>query len=381
MMRNVVPPLAAFLLLAGCAGSPARERPTALVAFTPEIAVHEVWSLDTGSLAGLGDDRLGPALVDGTLYLADSRGRVLAVKADDRRRLWETDLDVPVTGATGAGEGLVVVGTLQGEVVALDAISGKRRWTARVSSEVLAPPTVGEGMVVVQTIDGKLFGLDAGDGRQRWMYERSEPALSLRGHAAPLMVRGYVLAGFASGKVVALQVRDGRLAGEFTVAQPHGRNEIERLVDVDATPLVLDNTLFAASFQGRLVAVDLGSGRLAWSRNASVWSGLAADSDHVYLSDEHGQVVAFDRSNGASLWRQERLRARVLSAPAVHDGYVVVGDLEGYLHWLGRDDGRFAGRYRLGNAPIRAPALVRDGVAYVVDLSGRLAALRIEKRR
>lgn len=366
--------------LGACVGAPPREEPTPLVEFSPQLEVEEVWSLSVGSLAGLGDDRLAPALVDGTLYLADSRGQVLALEAATGRRLWEVELEASVTGATAAGAGLVVVGTKSGEVIGLDAASGQTRWKARVSSEVLAPPAVAPGTVVVQTIDGKLFGLAAEDGRRRWFYEQSEPALSLRGTASPQVVRGYVLAGFANGKVVALHWRDGRPAGEFVVAEPRGRNEIERLVDVDATPIVRDDALYAASFQGKVVAVDLSGGRLSWAREASVYTGLETDEQRVFYSDERGDVVALDRRSGATLWRQDKLRARHPSAPAVMDDYVVVGDFEGYVHWLAREDGRFAARYRLGGSgPIRTRPLVYEGLLIVAKADGHVSALRIRK--
>ena len=65
-------------------------------------------------------------------------------------------------------------------------------------------------MVVVQTVDGKLTGLSVADGKRLWVYERSEPALSLIGTAAPIVVDDFVLSGFASGKIVALNIKDGR---------------------------------------------------------------------------------------------------------------------------------------------------------------------------
>ncbi len=363
-------------LLGACAGGAAREEPTPLVAFTPQLEAHEVWSLRVGSLAGRGDDRLVPALAGETLYVADSRGRVRALDAATGRVHWEVALEVPVTGASGAGEGLVVIGTKNATVIALDAASGQSRWTARVSSEVLAAPAVAPGMVVVQTIDGKLYGLRAEDGHRQWFYEQSEPALSLRGTAAPVIVRGYVLAGFANGKVVALHWRDGRPAGEFVVAEPRGRSEIERLVDVDATPVVRDDALYAASFQGKVAAVDLSSGRLSWARAASVYTGLDTDGERVFYSDERGDIVALDRRSGASLWRQDKLRARRPSAPAVMGDYVVVGDGEGYVHWLAREDGRFTARYRFGDAPIRTRPLVYQDLLIVADADGRVSALR-----
>jgi outer membrane protein assembly factor BamB len=368
------------LLLAGCGGGKiVREQPAKLQDFAATERVKKVWSADIGASAVKKAVTLTPLLVGDTIYAADPKGRVSAYAADSGRRLWRTNVDHPVSGATAAGDDLVVVATKKGEVVALNATDGHRRWTANVSSEVLAPAAIRAGVVVVQSADGKLAAFDAANGKRLWVYERSEPPLSLYGTAAPVIVGDVVLAGFASGKIVGVQVRDGKMLWEMQVAPPRGRNEIERLVDVDASPLVVGKVMFAASYHGKIIAVDLQTGRILWSRDVSTYTGMDADANNVYLSDDHGEVIAFDQRTGASVWRQEHLRARQLSAPRYFDGLVAVGDFEGYVHWLSAEDGHFVARYRVSRSPIRAQPQAGHGMFYVSSQSETLEALRLEK--
>lgn len=380
-MRRYLPVVALAILATGCASESriAREGPAPLPEFISEKRVSEHWSESVGSGTGKHVYRLSPRLDAGVLYAADRGGVVSARRSERGEQLWRTDLDVPVTSATGGGNGLVLVGTRKGEVIALDAQDGKRRWSARVSSEVLAAPSAQQGVVVVQSIDGKIFGLAATDGKRLWTHARNEPALSLHGTGSPVVERGYVFAGFASGKIVALRLNDGRLVWELAVAEPRGRNEIERLVDVDASVLLAGDSLFAAAYQGKIVAVELKSGRTAWSRDVSSHLGLAADRRNLYAVDESGNVVALDLQTGASVWKQEALRGRGLSAPARIGDFVAVGDFEGYVHWLSADDGRFVARYHVGGGPIRAEAVASGDVLYVLNSSGDLAALSLEK--
>lgn len=248
------------LAMSACASRGVREAPAPLPDFKAERRVDELWSVDVGARAKQAL-RLAPAHDDGAVYMADPRGRVGAYAEDNGRRRWQVDLDVRVSGATGVGDGLVLVGSRQGEVIALARDDGKTLWTAQVSSEVLAPPAAAGGIVVVQTVDGKVFGLAATDGKRVWLYERTEPALTLRGTARPIIVNDVVLTGFASGRIAALRLKDGKLLWEVPVAQPRGRNEIERLVDVDVSPLVLGETIYAASYQGKLVALNRAAAR------------------------------------------------------------------------------------------------------------------------
>lgn len=364
----------------GCASSSSIEveKPAELVEFTAERKAMFLWEHGIGEGAGKAYLHLGPRLDGEVIYIAGRAGQVSALRAADGKRIWRIELDVPVSAAVGLGDGLVLVGTDKGKLIALEQRSGARRWEATLPTEILAPATAQRGVVVAQTGDGKVVALSASSGKKLWTFERSEPALSLRGTSSPLILGQYVITGFANGKIVALEISDGRLAWELPVAQPRGRNEIERLIDIDAPLLVVGGSLYAASYQGKIVAVDLQSGRLNWSRDASVFNAMDADSQYIYLSDDKGMVTALDQKTGTSVWRQEKLRGRRVSAPTRVGENIAVGDFEGYVHWLARDDGRFVARLRVSGDPILSTAVAQRGVLFVSDQSGALAAVTVQ---
>jgi len=369
--------------LGGCSwfGSSSNvEPPAELVDFKPAMKVQELWSRDIGKGPGERFLRLTPAEQGNTLYVSDRRGRVQALDAGKGNERWRADLDLDVSAGPGLGDDLVVIATRKGQVVTLDRNDGKERWRASVTSEVLAPPAIGDGVVIVQSVDGRVAAFAADTGKRLWLFERSEPALSLRGTSTPVVVGDVVLAGFASGKLAALSLRDGRQLWEIPVAEPHGRTEIERLIDVETPVLVTARALIAAAYQGRIVAVSLENGRLLWSREISTYSALSADADNVYVSDARGAVYALDLRSGATVWKQDQLHGRQLSAPMVTGQAVAVGDFDGYIHWLARDDGRFLARTRIASAAVLAPPLADGATLYVEAQNGELAAYRLESR-
>jgi outer membrane protein assembly factor BamB len=187
-----------------------------------------------------------------------------------------------------------------------------------------------------------------------------------------------VFAGLADGKLVSLNLKDGSLLWEETVATPQGRSELERMVDVDANPLVMKDTVYAVAYQGRVVALERSSGRELWSRDISSFQNMTADDHALYISDAQGDIWAFDRASGAALWKQEKLRHRGLSAPVLFDKYIVVADFQGYLHWLARDDGRLVGRYHVSDSAIVGTPFVADDRLYVLESDGAVVALRLK---
>lgn len=380
MMRKPLWLLAA-LVMAGCSGQkPNVEPPAPLNPIEAEFTPQEQWTWSSGAENPEGVLRLQPWLDDDSLVLADAGGDVVAYDAAAREMRWRVDLDRPLTAGVGGGEGLLLVATREGEVIALEAADGRERWRAQTSSAVYAAPVVYNGRVAVRVGDGRLFMFDSETGERLWVDGRSVPRLSLHGSSRPLMVEGGVIAGFDSGKLVAFAEQDGRVIWETTVAVPRGRSELERMVDVDAAPLLADGALFAVAYQGRLVALDGQRGRIIWARDMSGFKDMQSDGQRLFLTDAEDDLWAIDMRSGAALWKSTDFHARRLTSPELHGDYVVVGDLDGYLHWISKTDGHEVARVRAGSDPLTALKVSGERL-YAVNDEGRVTVFGLPAER
>ncbi|MHB1951499.1 MAG: outer membrane protein assembly factor BamB [Acidiferrobacteraceae bacterium] len=375
-----------MLLLGGCGvvrwfegGKSNVLPPSPLVHFQPTVTVRRLWSIDTGSGTDGAYLTLTLATKGHTLFVSDARGHVGAYEETSGRRLWRDDLKTRISGATGYGAGMVIVGTLKGQVIALDATTGKKLWTAQVSSSVLSPPAATTGMVLVQTIDGRLTALSARDGAVLWVDRHTLPSLMLYASSRPVIDGDRVISGFANGTVYGTGLVNGAPLWRTRIARPHGNDEVRRLVDVDVWPVVDSGVVYAATYEGKAAALRARSGRLLWSTPMSTYRNLALGTRHLFVSDARGDVIALDRDSGQPVWKQTALSGRRISGPAVIGNEVAVGDYAGYVHWLSRSTGAFVARDRVGKSGIRAqPVAGHQGAAlvlFVLDQNGRLTAL------
>ena len=373
------------VLLGGCStisgwfgGDDNAVPPAELQDITDPVPLKELWSTDIG----VGYDKqsvdLVPTVLPPYVFAADRDGRVVELSAETGKKIWQTKTDAPISAGPGAGEGLVLVGTSDAEVLALSIDDGSILWRAQVSSEVLAVPRIDLGVVVIQTADGAITALSSNDGHQLWVSDHSVPVLTLRGTSSPVVERGAVIAGFANGKVAALTLANGFQIWETSIAIPQGRSELDRLVDVDANPIIVGDTVYVVSFQGKIAIIDLRTGNLGWTRDMSSYAGLGVDFSQVYVTDVDSKVWALSRDNGASVWKQEKLHNRALTAPEPFGSYVAVGDFEGYVHLLSTYDGRIAGRVRVDRKGISARPLAVGDVLYVYGKGGTLAAYTLK---
>jgi outer membrane protein assembly factor BamB len=370
--------LAALLLAVGCSKDKDVEPPAKLVDFPATLAVKKLWSTGVGGgkkqlLLRLG---LGPSLDSGNVFAVSHKGEVIALSLETGRQLWVTNLKLPLSAGPVAGSGVVVVGSSKGNVVALDEATGKELWRVRVNAELLSAPAIGERIVVLRSVDGRLRGMDIQSGRELWSIEQPVPRLSLRGTSTPVIARDVAICGFDNGKVMAVSLANGDTVWDTTLSSPHGRTELERLVDVDSAVRVVGEDVYAVGFQGRVAMLALDSGQIWWAHDMSSNRGLTVDDETVYISQADGVVIALRQRDGSELWRNDKIRRRNLSTPAMTSTAIIVADYQGYVHWLDKKTGALVAREHVAKQRVtNAPVAVGDTVVVMTD-GGDLAAYR-----
>jgi len=395
MKRFLLITLASLVALAGCHSFKKEnvQPPTPLAKdFKPTLQVTRLWRTSVGEGAGVSGARLRPAVADGVLYADSTDGKLVAIDATSGKTLWTKSSrthgwfgwgdkkrkDALYAGGPAVGGDLLAIGTLDGHVYGVNAKDGSPRWEAELNAEVLASPVIVGDLVVVRTGDGRVYALDGTSGARRWVYDQgSVPLLSLRGNGPLLAANGVLFFGSDDGKLVALRQDNGSKLWEQKLSSGEGRTEIDRLNDVDGAILLDGATLYGAAYHGNLVAVDGPSGRPLWSHPFSSFGSLAVSGNAIFGVNDQSQVWAFDKNGGADMWKNDALKYRWLTAPAVQGDYVVVGDMEGYVHWLQTGDGALAARERLSKKAIRAQPLVVGDTVYVEDVEGRIGAYRL----
>jgi len=372
---GAVASIAALLALAACGGTDA-VKPSPLPEFKPTADARVAWRASVGSSKGY---VFFPALRSGSIYAAAYDGTVMRLDAANGKRIWRVDSDLQLSGGVSADTDLVLVGSDKGVAIAYN-LEGKELWRSQVSSEVLSAPRTIGNLVVVRAGDGHIFGLDAANGERKWEYQASLPPLLLRAESGVTPLRDLVLAGLPAGKLVALNPTSGVQVWDAVVAQPKGANELERVTDIAAAPVVSDEQACAVTFQGRIACYDTAKGTLQWSRDASSAASLALDAVSVYMTGDNGVVAAYDKASGATLWKQDKLLARGVSGPGVVGSLVVVGDYQGYVHFLERTDGAFVARISTDGSAISAPPLRVGSNVLVQTRAGGIYAIAIKTK-
>lgn len=349
--------------------------PAPLVQFKPSIRVNQLWAVKATNGTSKDYLRLTPAVTQSQIFVNDHDGNVVALSTNSGAELWRVNLrDTLTSGIAAAGDKLYLASE-DGQVFALNMGDGSIVWQAPVTSEVLATPTVVQGLVLVKSIDGALTALSASTGQQIWRFTQPVPSLVLHESSQPVVAGSYVVAGFENGNLAVLNRVSGRPLWSRPVSESKGVTDIERMVDIDMSPVVVHGIVYVATYQGYIAAIGLQSGRLIWRHKISSYTGITADLSQLFVSDAQNYVWGFDQSSGAVIWRQTKLQGRDITGPVLMGNSVIVADGYGYVHWMSKTDGRFVARNQVTGEVIVDP-VVRGNVVYIYTGDGTLIALQ-----
>tara|TARA_B100000965_G_scaffold405291_1_gene438727 strand:- start:409 stop:1494 length:1086 start_codon:yes stop_codon:yes gene_type:complete len=345
------------------------EGPAELYSVPTNTNLDREWSYSAGNDQIYG--RLLPKIYDGNLFYINSLGNLSALDVETGNSIWNKETNDIVSSGLDVNFKTVTYSTLDGFLVALDHKDGQELWRSQTSSEGLSPPANSGSHIILQTVDGRVSGYSLKTGKLDWFHQTVLPSLTLRGTSSPFIDKGFIFTGFANGKVAMIYPDSGAIRLELPVTINEGKSELERIVDVDGKPVIANELLIAASYQGNIMAINLRDGRPAWQEELSTVKDLAVNGSRVIAVDDQGILKAFGTATGAIIWEQEDLKLRKLTSPVSIRNLVAVGDYEGYIHLLNAQNGNFEGRRKVSRNALLE--IVSDGNdLIVVDSTGRI---------
>ncbi len=309
-----------------------------------------------------------PAVVAGTVYVADDSGTVQALDEVTHVARWTRELHSPVDGSPAVSDGRVFVGTDAGEVVALDVATGMDAWRFSAAGRVRGSAAIVGSVLFAGSDDGNVYALDAATGKQRW--EQSLGAPVSRGVA---VADGVVYAGATGGRFDALDAATGEVRWNRDNLGP---GEV-------ATPMVADGLVFVASGLlevgpgDRISALDVRDGTDRWQfatpDGQPLYNGAVANGA-VYVSSNNGNVYRLDEKTGvvAPGW-PFHTGGGVGFLSGLVDGVLYVPSADQFIYAVDALTGTQRWKFKVQGAP-NVPAIV-DGRIFVGTDLGKIVAI------
>lgn len=360
------------MLLVACATSPDKPKPADLAVNVPKLTIRTAWAGKINAvnfplnIAVAGENTANNA----TINVASDDGLIISFNATSGRELWRAQAGKALAAGVGAdvaGRAMAAVVTQTNELITFD--NGREIWRQKLSASSFTAPLVSNGKVYVLGSDRSISAFELANGGKMWTQKRTNEALTLRQAGVLLMVSDTLVAS-TSGRLVGLNPLDGSIRWETPIATARGISDVERLVDLVGRVSNVNEVVCARAYRVSVGCVNTFRGKLVWSKQAVGFEGVQGDDISLFGSESDGKVIAWNNANGERLWVSEQLLNRNLSAPAVMDKAVAVGDSTGLIHFLSKADGSSLNRLPTDGSSLAAAPIVVGNTLVVVTRNG-----------
>lgn len=338
--------------------------------------------------------RLGaaPVIADGTLYVMDVEARVHAFNANTGRELWTQAITqdrknspAHFGGGVSYDNGNLFATDGIGEVVGMEAKTGKILWHVKPGGPLRGAPALAYGSIYALTQDNQLFALSQTDGSVQWNQPASLESQGVFGVAAPAAGRGTLVAGFSSGELNAYRYENGRTLWQDTLSRTVASTSVSSLADIDAAPVIDETRVYAVGQGGRMVALELTTGKRIWEENLAGTATPWLAGEWLFVVTDDARMVCLARSSGKVRWiadlgnftnmKKKKGRAVYWVGPVLAGGRLVTLSSEGVIAFVSPADGKVLSRIK-GSGALTLPPVVANNTLYVLDEKGKITAYR-----
>ncbi|MDW4497027.1 PQQ-binding-like beta-propeller repeat protein [Sulfitobacter sp. D35] len=370
-------------------GTPTYRVSHAALSATPRL----IWSADIGD----GDSRrqritADPVVEGGRIFTLDA-GTIVTATSTSGQTLWTRDIRPAgerAGFATGGGlavnNGTLYVSQGYGVLVALDATTGGERWRQKLDASGSGTPTVFGDLVYLTAGDDTGWAVRTADGRVEWQIGSVNDIDNVLGAPAPAIGGDLAIFGFGSGDVQAVFRRGGLPRWDAAVLGERFGRASGEVGDVTGSPVIVGNRVYVGNQSGRIVALNLGSGERIWTAREGAVGPVFPAGDSLFVISDINELLRLNASDGSRVWGVElpnftrerpRKRFEVYAhyGPILAGNRIVVSGNDGVLRFFDPRDGRQVGAVEVPGGATTAP-VVAGGTLYVVSASGQLLAYR-----
>ena len=354
------------------------------------IGGGSTWAVNVARVDRKGRLSAKPIVYRGLVVVMDQKANVSGYSLNGGGRGWSVSLkpekeDSPTfNGGVAAEGGFVIAATGYGTVAGISATDGGILWTMELGAPARSAPTIANGKAYVVSADNIVYAIAIDTGEVVWSYSGIGSSAGVLGNASPAVVGNQVVVPYSSGEILAFDTESGDPKWLDALTGSNRFTAVSGLTDVAASPVAYEGAVYAVSVSGRMIAVNTRDGNRLWAQSVGSSHTPAVAGNTIFVATLNANVVALDRKNGKVRWvtdlsaspnekKKKGEQPVSLAGPLLAGGRLWVGTSDGRMITLDPSNGTVASSQTVGN-PIYINPISAGGRILVLDNSGKLTA-------
>lgn len=231
--------------------------------------------------------------------------------------------------------GKLYIGGDDGFLYAIESQSGKLVWKFECKGIVRSTPAVNGKSIYIGDTEATLYAINTDSGKEMWKFQINGD--TMRNENFGFDRRAITSSPVVHGEKLIFGARDGYL---YCINNSNGQTiwKVDHRVSwIISTVAIKDTFVVTGTSDGRFVqAVNLETGREIWKHRTAqaVWASPLIVNDKVYAAAFDGQLTCIDLKSGKRI-SQYKTTGMMMSSPLWSDNMLYVGSDDGHLHALG----------------------------------------------
>jgi outer membrane protein assembly factor BamB len=259
------------------------------------------------------------------------------------------------------------------QVRAVNQINGDILWHKDSSAVFSSTPICDGNLVYIISNDNKTFALNQESGEIEWIHYGIAKSLSIFGNALPVVVGDILITSYSSGEIYALDKKTGFALWSNDLNSYKSFNSDFFLSDIDATPLIKDNVVYAVSNSGIMKAINLKNGYDLWQKPISSVIDFWLAQDFLYIINNDNQLMAVYKKTGSVKWLVQLPKfknPKKITSKYNYIGVIMAGDKliiareDGAIMVASPFDGKIEKTFFLNKKVLHVPIIIENKIYF-----------------
>ena len=330
-----------------------------------------------------------PVIKNEKVFVLDTAGVLSAYDLVSEKKIWKSQIFKKSflknyhTPKISYADGKIFCIAGVNKIAAANQSDGKVLWSKEIAAIPVSTPVSDGKSLYVSTNDNKLYAFDAISGELLWVQAGIARPTAILGAADLVIYKDLVIASYSSGEIYAVNKKTGEPLWSQDLNINKATTSDFYLNDVDATPVVKDDVIYAIGNGGLMKAISIKDGNYLWKKQIAGITDFWLADEFLFVINNDNKLLAISRKTGGIKWISQLPHLKKEKKPQtkfIYSGLVMAGDkllvsrADGELLIISPFDGKLEKTLELDKKISHSPVIVNGKIylhaigKYIIDL-------------